>query len=53
MIALAPGVMVGTLLVSMVNSDWLKFITYVSLLPLILVQAAGFRRPIQSERAAG
>jgi uncharacterized membrane protein YfcA len=52
-IALAPGVVVGTLLVSMVNSDWLKFITYVTLLPLILLQAAGFRRPLQSERAAG
>ena len=26
-IALAPGVVVGTLLVSMVNSDWLKLIT--------------------------
>src|SRR5436190_3925501 len=52
-IALAPGVIVGTVLVSMVNADWLKFITYVTLLPLILLQAAGFRRPIQSERAAG
>lgn len=52
-IALAPGVIVGTALVSIVHSDWLKFITYVTLLPLILIQAAGFRRPIQSERAAG
>ena len=52
-IALAPGVVVGTLLVSHVNADWLKFITYVTLLPLILLQAAGLRRPIQSERAAG
>jgi len=52
-IALAPGVVFGTMLVSMVNSDWLKFITYVTLLPLILLQAAGFRRPIQSERSAG
>ena len=52
-IALAPGVIVGTMLVSLVHSDWLKFITYVTLLPLILLQAAGFRRPIQSERAAG
>jgi len=52
-IALAPGVIVGTTLVSLVHSDWLKFITYVTLLPLILLQAAGFRRPIQSERAAG
>jgi uncharacterized membrane protein YfcA len=52
-IALLPGVVVGTMLVSQVNSDWLKFITYVTLLPLILLQAAGFRRPIRSERSAG
>src|SRR5258705_1979138 len=52
-VALAPGIVVGTLLVSMVSSDWLKFITYVTLLPLILLQAAGFRRPIKSERSAG
>ena len=52
-VALAPGVVVGTMLVSMVSSDWLKFITYVTLLPLILLQAAGFRRPIRSERSAG
>ena len=52
-VALAPGIVVGTLAVSAVNADWLKFITYITLLPLILLQAAGFRRPIQSERAAG
>ena len=52
-IALAPGVIVGTTLVSMLSSDWLKFCTYVTLLPLILLQAAGLRRPIHSERAAG
>jgi uncharacterized membrane protein YfcA len=52
-IALAPGVIVGTVMVTLVNADWLKFITYFTLLPLILLQAAGFRRPIQSERAAG
>ena len=52
-IALLPGVVVGTMLVSQVNSNWLKFITYVTLLPLILLQAAGFRRPIRSERSAG
>lgn len=52
-VALAPGIVVGTALVTLVNSDWLKLLTYVTLLPLILLQAAGFRRPIQSERAAG
>src|SRR5712664_1281514 len=29
-VALAPGIVVGTMLVSMVSSDWLKFITYVT-----------------------
>lgn len=52
-LALAPGVIAGTLMVSQVNSTVLKLITYIVLLPLILMQAAGYRRPIQSERAAG
>lgn len=50
---LVPGVIVGTMLVSRVSPDWLKLYTYVALLPLILLQAAGFRRPIQSERSVG
>jgi len=52
-IGLAPGVLLGTMLVSRVNPSWLKFGTFCALLPLILVQAAGFRRPIRSERSAG
>src|ERR1051325_5403557 len=36
-IALAPGVIVGTSLVSLLSSDWLKFVTYITLLPLILL----------------
>jgi hypothetical protein len=52
-VGLAPGIVAGTMLVSMISSDWLKVITYVTLLPLILLQAAGFRRPIRSERSAG
>ena len=52
-IGLAPGVLIGTALVSQVNPGWLKFGTFVVLLPLILVQAAGYRRPIQSERSVG
>jgi uncharacterized membrane protein YfcA len=53
MIGLAPGVIVGTMIVTTVSPDWLKFGTFVALLPLILVQAAGWRRPIRSERSAG
>jgi uncharacterized membrane protein YfcA len=52
-IGLAPGVVLGTLVVAHVSPDWLKLLTYVVLLPLILVQAAGYRRPIQAERSAG
>jgi uncharacterized membrane protein YfcA len=52
-IGLAPGVLLGTTLVSKVNPDWLKFGTFIALLPLIFVQAAGYRRPIQSERSVG
>jgi uncharacterized protein len=52
-IGLAPGVLLGTALVSQVNPGWLKFLTFIVLLPLILFQAAGYRRPIQSERSVG
>ena len=50
---LVPGVIVGTMMVSQVSPDWLKLYTFLVLLPLILLQAAGIRRPIQSERSAG
>ena len=52
-VGLLPGVALGTILVSQVNPAWLKFGTFVALLPLILFQAAGYRRPIQSERSVG
>ena len=52
-VGLVPGVIAGTLIVSQVSPAWLKLWTYVVLLPLILVQAAGYRRPIHSERAVG
>ena len=52
-IGLVPGIVVGTAILSQVNPAWLRFYTLTTLLPLILVQAAGYRRPIQAERAAG
>lgn len=52
-IGLLPGVILGTLVVSRVNPTWLKFATFIVLLPLILIQAAGFRRPIRRERSVG
>jgi uncharacterized membrane protein YfcA len=50
---LVPGVIVGTLIVANVHPDWLKLGTFVLLLPLILLQAAGYRRPIRAERSVG
>ncbi len=50
---LAPGVVIGSYLLSSIQPGWIKFFTYLFLLPLILIQAAGIRRPIQSERALG
>jgi uncharacterized protein len=52
-IGLLPGVIVGTAIVSRVSPGWLKFWTFLVLLPLILLQAAGYRRPIKSERSVG
>jgi uncharacterized membrane protein YfcA len=52
-IGLGPGIVVGTAVVSQVQPGWLRFYTYVVLLPLILVQAGGYRRPIRSERSVG
>lgn len=53
MVGLIPGVMAGTYFIATANPAWLKFWTFVVLLPLILLQAAGFRHPIKSERPAG
>lgn len=50
---LVPGVVIGTLVVARVHSDWLKLATFTLLLPLILLQAAGYRKPIRSERSIG
>jgi hypothetical protein len=52
-IGLIPGILIGSYLLTRANPGVLKFWTYVVLLPLILSQAAGYRRPIRAERAAG
>ena len=52
-VGLAPGVVLGTSLLHRVQPGWLKLATFIGLLPLILLQAAGFRRPIRDERGVG
>lgn len=50
---LAPGVAAGTLILASVDAGWVKLATFAFLLPLILLQAAGFRRRLRAERTAG
>jgi hypothetical protein len=52
-IGLVPGVIIGTVIVSRLSPGWLRLWTFAALLPLILIQAAGIRRPIRSERSIG
>lgn len=52
-VGLVPGVVAGTWFIATANPAWVKLWTFVLLLPIILLQAAGFRRPVQSERPAG
>jgi uncharacterized membrane protein YfcA len=51
-LSIVPGVIVGSLVLSEVASLWVKFLAYLVLLPLILLQVAGFTRPIKSEGKA-
>jgi len=53
LIGLLPGVALGSYLLASLHPGWIKFVTYAVLLPLILVQAAGLRRPVRSERLIG
>ena len=48
---LTVGVAIGSYILSLVDPAWVKFVTYFFLLPLILLQAAGIRKPIKAERA--
>src|SRR5215467_3731117 len=53
LIGLLPGIAAGSYFLASLHPGWLKFVTYITLLPLIFFQAAGVRRPIQSEKLVG
>ena len=53
LIGLIPGVVVGSFALSALNGSSIKLLTYALLLPLILLQAAGFRRYIAAEKTLG
>lgn len=53
LIGMLPGIAVGALILASLQPGWIKFATYAVILPLILVQAAGWRRPMQSRWLIG
>src|SRR5258707_7461988 len=48
LIGLLPGIAIGAAVLASLQPGWIKLGTYIVILPLILVQAAGWRRPIRS-----
>ncbi len=52
-LGILPGVAVGSLVLAAISVEWAKLVTYAALLPLILIQAAGLRFPIQRIRMIG
>src|ERR1700716_2206483 len=48
LIGLLPGIAIGAVVLASVQPGWVKLGTYTVILPLILIQAAGWRRPIRS-----
>jgi uncharacterized membrane protein YfcA len=48
LIGLLPGIAIGAAVLASLQPGWIKLGTYIVILPLILVQAAGWRRPVRS-----
>src|SRR5690242_14357553 len=53
LIGLLPGIAIGAYVLASLQPVWIKLATYLIILPLILVQAAGWRRPIESRWLVG
>ena len=50
---LLPGIGIGAMILASLHPGWIKLFTYIVILPLILLQAAGWRRPIRSTWLVG
>ena len=50
---LLPGIGIGALVLASLQPGWIKLGTYTLILPLILIQAAGWRRPIRQSWLVG
>ncbi len=53
LIGLLPGIGIGAASLAALHPGWIKFATYVVILPLILLQASGQRWPIRSSWLVG
>ena len=53
LVGLLPGIAVGASVLALLQPGWVKLGTYIVILPLILIQAAGLRRPIRSTWLVG
>ena len=53
LIGLLPGIAIGAYALASLQPGWVKFATYTVILPLILLQAAGWRRPIKASWLIG
>jgi len=47
LVGMLPGIAIGAFFLASIQPGWIKLGTYAIILPLILVQAAGWRRPIR------
>src|SRR5436305_12243889 len=48
LVGLLPGIAIGAVVLASLQPGWIKLGTYTVILPLILIQAAGWRRPVRS-----
>ncbi len=53
LLGLLPGIALGGYALTSFQPGWIKFATYTIILPLILLQAAGWRRPIEASWLVG
>jgi uncharacterized membrane protein YfcA len=53
LVGLLPGIAIGAAVLASLQPGWIKFGTYAVILPLILVQAAGWRKPIRLKWLVG
>src|SRR5436189_1361981 len=47
LVGMLPGIAAGAFVLASLQPGWVKFWTYTVILPLILAQAAGWRRPVR------